>query len=120
MRNRQRGMTFLGWIFLLTPLVLVGYAALRLTPIYLNYMSVAKAVEQTAMEVGEGPINPAGVRVQLEKHLDIEGISTPNAKDVKIERDGDGWVMIAAYEEVAPIAGNVSLLVQFDKRVKLK
>ena len=119
MRSSQRGVTFVGWIFLLAPLALVLYCAVRLTPIYLNYLSIAKAVEQTAKEADTGNVNPAVIRVALDKRLDVEGVSGFSAADVKIERQADGWVMIADYEDVFPVVANVSVLVQFDKRVKL-
>ena len=44
-RSRQRGVTFLGWMFLLIPLAMVVYAGIRLAPMYLNYMRVARSVE---------------------------------------------------------------------------
>jgi Domain of unknown function (DUF4845) len=119
MRSRQRGVTFLGWVFLLAPLALVLYCGVRLTPIYLNYLSISKAIELTAKEADTGNINPAVIRVALDKRLDVEGVSGFSAADVKIERDGEGWVMIAGYEDVFPVVANVSMLVQFDKRVKL-
>ncbi len=65
-------------------------------------------------------VNPAELRVSIDKRLDIEGINTPTAKDIDIHREGDGWVAIADYEEVAPLFGNVSLLLQFHKQVKLQ
>jgi hypothetical protein len=120
MRNRQRGVTFLGWVFLLAPLAVVLYCGVRLTPIYLNYLSIAKAVDLTAKEADSGPVNPAVIRVALDKRLDVEGINGFSAADVKIEREGDSWVMIAAYEDTFPVVANISMLVQFDKRAKLQ
>ncbi len=50
MRNRQGGVTTIGWLVLLTPFAIVLYAGIRLAPIYLNYMKVVRAVEQAATE----------------------------------------------------------------------
>lgn len=119
MRSRQRGVTFIGWVFLLAPLALVLYCVIRLTPIYLNYMSISKAMEQTAKEADAGNPNAAVLRVALDKRLDIEGVSGFSAQDVKIERSGNDWVMSAGYEDVVPMLANISLLVQFDKKIKL-
>jgi len=52
MRQTQRGITLLGWMLLLIPIVIIAYAAIRVTPIYLNYFRVVKAHEQTAAEGG--------------------------------------------------------------------
>jgi hypothetical protein len=122
MRKQQRGVTFLGWVILLIPFALVVYIAIRLTPIYLNYMAVSKAMTNLASETAEGsPVNEPALRVSLDKSFNIEGINTPSVKqDFKVQRDGDDVVGIIEYEEVAPMIANVSILVQFKKKVKLQ
>lgn len=122
MHKYQRGVTMIGWLLLLMPIGLIVYVLIRATPIYLNYLHVSKAMEQLASESkGEsGSINPVDVRQQLEKRFDIEYVSNPAAKDIDVHRDGDHWVAAATYEEVVPLFGNASLLLQFDKRVDLK
>jgi Domain of unknown function (DUF4845) len=119
--KNQRGVTFLGWVLLLIPVGVIVYAGIRVTPIYLNYFHVVKALQQQSSESkGEGTINPADVRMSLEKRFDIEYVSNPSAKDIDVHRDGDHWVAVANYEEVAPLFGNVSLLMQFNTQVDLK
>ena len=54
MRHSQRGITLIGWLVLLVPIAIVVYAGIRLAPIYLNYMRVAKALSQTASEAKTG------------------------------------------------------------------
>lgn len=121
MRKSQRGITVIGWMVLLIPVGIVGYAGIRLAPIYLNYFRVVKVLEQTVSEAkGEGTLNPAEIRGSIEKRFNVEYVDTPDAKDIDIHRDGDHWVAIAKYEELAPLFGNISLLLQFDKQVELK
>jgi len=116
MRHSQRGITFIGWLVLLVPVAIVGYAGIRLTPIYLNYMRVAKSLAQTASEAKGESANAQSLRVSLEKHFDIEGIEHPAVSDVDIHRESDHWVVVTDYEDVVPLIGNVSLLVQFHKQ----
>jgi hypothetical protein len=121
MRNRQRGVTAIGWLFLLLPIAVVGYAGIRLTPVYLNYTKVARALEQTAAEYkDDSSATAANLRVSLEKRLDIESVNYPQAKDIVVKRDGRAWVMQAAYEDVAPLFANISLLVAFDRTVEVR
>ena len=42
MRNHQQGMTFIGLLFVLAMAGVIVYAGIRLAPLYLNYMKVAK------------------------------------------------------------------------------
>jgi hypothetical protein len=120
MHRQQRGITLIGWIFLLAPLAIVGYAVLRLTPIYLNYGKVVRTMEQVA-EISrvEDSVNVTQLRTDIEKRLDIESVSFPTAKDFVIRRDGQSWVIEVAYEDAAPFISNVSLLVAFKKAVRI-
>jgi hypothetical protein len=121
MPKNQRGVTMLGWLLLLIPVGVIAYAGIRVTPIYLNYFHVVKALQQQSAESkGEGTINPADIRQSLEKRFDIEYVTNPAAKDIDVHRDGDHWVAVANYEEVAPLFGNMSLLMQFNTQVDLK
>jgi Domain of unknown function (DUF4845) len=118
MRSTQRGVTVVGWLFLLTPLAIVLYSGMRLTPVYLNYMKVAKAMDQAGGEI-KGPVDPTAIRNAIDKHLMIEVIDYPTGKDMKITRDGTGWLVESQYEDEAPLFGNISLHVSFDKTVKI-
>jgi hypothetical protein len=121
MPKSQRGVTFIGWLVLLTPVAIIVYAGIRLTPIYLNYFHVVRSLEQLAADSKDDPqINPVSVRNALERRFDVEYVDRPSAKDIDVHREGDHWVAVAEYEDLAPMVGNVSILVQFNKQVILK
>jgi hypothetical protein len=123
MRHSQRGITFIGWLFLLVPIAIVVYGGIRLAPMYLNYMRVAKSLSRMVTETqgaGTTAATPQAMRVTLGKLFDIESIEHPDIKDIDIHREGDHFVAIADYEDVAPMFGNVSLLVQFHKQVDMQ
>ena len=118
MRSKQAGITFIGWLFLLAPLAIVVYAGIRLTPIYLNWMKVAKTLEQVKTEIKDsGNISLEQVSRAIGNHLDIEGVDFPNVKDIKVTRQGRSWVIQAAYDDQAPLFANIFILVSFDKTV---
>lgn len=118
MRNRQKGVTFIGWLFLLTPIAIVGYAGIRLAPLYLNYMKVVKALDQAGGEV-KGGASPQSIRASIDKHFEIDMVDYPTTKDMKITRDGGIWLVESKYDDDAPLFANVSLHVTFDKVVKI-
>jgi hypothetical protein len=116
MRFRQRGMTFIGWLFLLTPLAVVGYAGVRLAPVYLNYMKVVRALNLVASDAN-GNSNPQSIRTTIDKHFEIDMVDYPTSKDIKVTRNGTGWDVEASYDDEAPLFANISLHVAFDKTV---
>jgi hypothetical protein len=100
----------------------VGYVAIRLVPIYLNYMRVAHSMEQTSseMKIDEGAaLTPVLIRANLAKHFDIDSITFPTVNDVTVTRDGAGWTLEAKFEDTTPIFGNISVVVDFDKVTKI-
>ena len=119
MRNRQLGVTAIGWLFLLTPLAIVVYAGIRLAPVYLNYMKVVKAMEGTVGELKAGGINPQSIRSTIDKHFEIDMVDYPQVKDMKITKDGGAWLVESQYDDEAPLFANLSLRVTFDKKVKI-
>lgn len=118
MRSRQRGVTALGWLFLLTPLVIVVYAGVRLAPVYLNYMKVVRALDLVASD-STGNSDPRAILTTIDKHFEIDMVDYPTTKDIKVTRaDTGGYKVEASYDDEAPLFGNISLHVVFDKVVK--
>ena len=120
MRSRQRGATFIGIVVIVAILGFAVYAGIRLVPIYLEYMAVARALDQTAKEHSGGPTTPTQLRASLERRWTIENIDSVQPPDIEIKKAGTGWTLRAWYRAEAPFIGNVSLVADFDKTVEVK
>jgi hypothetical protein len=118
MRNRQQGVTAIGWLVLLTPFVIVGYAGIRLAPLYLNYMKVVRAIDNAASAAKGAPGDASAIRSAIDRHFEIDMVEFPTIKDIQVRREGGAWVIEAKYEDEAPLFANVSLHVLFDKTVR--
>jgi hypothetical protein len=120
MRNHQQGVTFIGLLFILALVGVVVYAGIRLAPLYLNYMKVARTMESVAAEVkGDNP-DPATMRIAIDRHFNIEDPSGVTTKDIEITKDDGGVQMHVAYDDAVPYVGNVSLSVHFEKTVTVR
>jgi hypothetical protein len=120
MRSRQRGATFLGMVTIIAILGFALYAGIRLTPLYLEYMAVVRALEQTAQEHEDGPTTPQQLRTSLDRRWTIEDIHSLEPNEIEIKKEGSGFTMRAWYRAEAPFVGNVSLVADFDKLVSVK
>ena len=118
-RQRQRGATFIGIVVIVGILGFALYAAIRLTPVYIEYMAVARALEQTAKEFAGGPSSPQDLRNSLDRRWIIEDIHSIEPKDIEIKKAGSGFTMRAWYRAETPFIGNVSLIADFDKTVRV-
>src|SRR5712671_6813795 len=54
----------------------------------------------------------------IDRHFEIDMVDYPTTKDIQIRREGTKWVIEAKYDDEAPMLGNVSLHVTFDKVVR--
>lgn len=121
MRSRQAGVTFIGWVILLVPVAIVGFAGIKLSTLYMNNFKVSKVLEQTAKSAGDsGPGTPMAVRQEIARRFDIEGVEVPTADDIAVEKDGDDWIIASDYTRETELIGNLALRVHFEKRVVLK
>ena len=119
MRHRERGVTFLGWILILIPVGMVLYAGIRLTPVYLEYTKIARTLEQVGDEFSDQTIETRVLRAAIEKRFDIEGVNIINKDDVKITKTGTGFSVTVDYFDTVPFMGNVLLMAEFKKTVRL-
>jgi hypothetical protein len=117
MRN-QRGVTMIGWIFLLIPMVVVLYAALRVGPEYFNYYKVVTAMNETATQLkSDGTLTVQTIKSSLAKRFDTGYIDNPRIDDMEFQKVENGWQMTANYERTQKMFGNLHLLMAFDKTV---
>lgn len=120
MRNHQQGMTFIGLLFVLAMAGVIVYAGIRLAPLYLNYMKVAKAMDAVATEVkGDSP-DPGVIRGLIDRHFTIDDPTGVDAKDIQITKDDGGVQMHVAYDDSVPFLGNVSFSAHFEKSVTVR
>ena len=119
-RRRQLGMTFIGLLCILVLVGAIGYAGVRLVPVYLNYMKLARTMESAASEFKGETVTLDGVRKSLDRHWAIEDITAVDQKDIEITKDDNGLQLHVAYDDAVPYIANVSLSVHFDKTVKVQ
>ena len=118
--RRVRGMTTIGMLILVAFVGLFAFAAIQLTPVYLNYMKVASVVDGVKEEFdGQGP-SIGAIRKSIERRFAIEAVSVIEPKDIKVSTDPGGFLVDASYEHSVPYVANVYFTVRFDKRVVVR
>jgi hypothetical protein len=119
--RKQRGVTAIGWVFLLIPMALTLYALIRVGPVYLNYWRIVDAMQKTASELkSDDTLNANTIRRSLEKRFDVGYVDKITEKDIEVKKGGDGWEMTADYEGEAPLFSNVILVMAFNRTVVIK
>jgi len=122
MRNKQRGMTFIGMSILVAFLGVVGFGILQLVPVYLENMKVVQSVNQVKVELDNTKPDAVSIRKALQRRLiveDLRQIQKDIKKDFTIKRSDAGYQLTAKYERRKSYVANVSLLVEFEHSVEI-
>jgi hypothetical protein len=117
--RKQRGMTLIGMVIVAFIAGIFVLAGLRLTPIYLEYMNIDSAMKSMKRDLDGSNAGPAQIRTALERRFDIDNVKSLRARDIKVERTANGYMVHATYESRAPFIANVYFLVDFNKTVEV-
>ena len=113
--GRQLGATLLGYIILTLFIGVFAFGAIRLTPVYLNYMKVVGVVDGIHTEFdGQNPTR-AAIRSSIARRFDVESVGVLNHRDVSVSPVDGGFEVAAVYNHTAPFIGNISFTVHFNK-----
>jgi len=105
----QRGISITGLIFVLAVLGVAGIFAMRLIPAYVEFNAIKKAAEQAKQSGG----TVREMQAAFDRHADINNVEAIAGRDLVITRDSGTPEVSFAYEKRLPLAGNVSLAIDF-------
>lgn len=114
-KREQAGATTLGLIILVAFVGIFAFAAIRLTPVYLNYMKVVGVIEGVYEEFDGQNATRASIRSSLVRRFDVESVSVISARDVSVTAVDQGFEVSAQYDHTAPFISNISFTVSFNK-----
>jgi hypothetical protein len=116
--RQQNGVTAIGWLIILGLIGFFVLLILKMYPAYYEYYTVSSTLE--TMTKDSGFENPTEIRKAAERRFDISYVTTVTPKDLKIKPYGQYWLVAAKYESRVHLFYNVSVVMDFDKQVKVK
>ena len=84
MISKQRGMTLIGFLIVLSVALFVAYIAMKLVPIYLNHYSVVSSMKSLAAEPDAANMSEARLRDLLSRKFSTSYVKHVNARDIEI------------------------------------
>ena len=120
-RKRASGLSLIGFLMLLGVIGFFGYMAMRLVPMYLEYMGIVKAMEQMRAEPNAGNMSPEEIRRDLMFKLSTQYVDEAAipAQAIRIVRENNAMTLRITYERRVPFLYNLELLGNFDKTMSL-
>ena len=113
MKNRQRGISFIGILFVGGVLAFAGVIAAQVFPTLVEFQAITKAASKAA----EGNTVPE-VRSIFDKAAAIDDIKSISGKDLEVGKNGDKVTVSFAYNREIHNGGPVYLLLKYTGRSK--
>ena len=120
MKSKQTGMTLLGFIIVLAVAGIFAYVGMKLVPMYTEFFSVKTAMKDLANDPGIANQDPAKIRDLFFRKLYVS-YSDDNIKqeNVKLTRQGPGWLMEVNYEVRKPMIAYLDVVARFNRSEQL-
>ena len=113
LRSRQRGITFLGLVFVGGVLAVSGVIAAQVVPTFIEYQAVIKAANRAK----EGT-SVAEVRAAFDRSAAVDDIKAITGKDIEVTKEGDKVVVAFAYQREIHLVGPAWLTLKYEGRTK--
>jgi hypothetical protein len=110
--RKQQGITLIGFIFMAAFVAGAGVLVFRAVPIYNEYLTLKKILKNIDLQNNEA--TPASIRQQFDRKTAADYIYDVHARDLEITKENGKIIISIPYNRTVPIAGNVSLLFDFE------
>jgi hypothetical protein len=111
--QRQRGVTFVGMIFIGGLIVFVAVIGLRLIPAYIEYATILNHVRDLARSPDARGASEREIQQLFNRRAQIDNVSAVTGDDLEVTKDGDQVHIVAAYSTKVKLIGNVSACIDF-------
>jgi Domain of unknown function (DUF4845) len=113
MKHQQRGISFIGILFVGIVVACTFVLGAQVLPTLLEYQAITKA----ATKASAGSTVPE-VRMIFDKAGQIDDIHSISGKDLEVTKDGDKIVVAFAYTKEIHMAGPAFLLLKYNGQSK--
>jgi len=112
---KQRGITFGGFIMVLALLGGLAIFSMKLIPAYMENGKVQKAFDAITHDPAMQTATVAEIKDSFYKRaITMDSVTGVSTDDIVISREGGSLALSASYSKKIPLAGNVSLLIEFN------
>ena len=111
--KRQRGVTFVGMVFIAGLIVFAAIIGLKLIPAYIEYATVVNHLREIARSPDARGASPKEIQGMFKKRAQIDAIDVVKGDDIEVEKEGDQVVLRANYSTKIKLFGNLNACIDF-------
>jgi hypothetical protein len=111
--NRQRGVTFIGMVFISMLVVFAAIAIIRVVPAYIEYGTIVRHLKQLAQAPESRAGSARDIQVAFDRRAQVDDIRSISGMDIEVIREGETVSLTAEYSRKIKLMGNVSACIDF-------
>lgn len=110
----QRGFSFSGFLVVAVLLIFLAIGGMKVIPAYVQNAEIKNILDSITRdpEMQNAPIK--SIRESFSKRAMMNNISIVKAEDIEIGKDGANLSLSVSYQVKIPLAGNASILFDFE------
>ena len=117
MRKKQLGISLMGLMVGAAIFITLAMVGMKLTPSYIEFFAVKKAVNALAGEA-KGGATAAEIKKSFDQRATIDDINSIKGADLDVTKDGGAIVISASYRKEIPLFANLGVYIEFNASSK--
>ena len=117
MRRNQLGLSLGGLMVGAVLLIALAMIGLKLTPSYIEFFAIKKAVNAIAAD-GRGGASVKEIRASFDNRATIDDITSVKGSDLEVTKDSGGVQVSVSYRKEIPLVANVGVFIEFNAASK--
>lgn len=108
--RKQKGLSLIGLLLVSALVIGVAVVGMRVVPSVIEYYTILKHIKSVA---NSGASTVTEVRVAYDRQASVDETPSVTGADLEITKEGNQVVIYFEYAKRIPIAGNVSILIDY-------
>lgn len=118
MHQRQRGISFIGFIVVLAVAGFFLFLGMKIGPTYIEYYSIRNAVNKVAAEAQAPDVNT--IRRAMDRQMTIDYADSYKPEFVRVVREGNQLNLVLNYEIRKPLIYNLDFVAKFQHSAPIR
>jgi hypothetical protein len=117
--SRQRGMTFFGFVWMMSLVGFFSLLVIKIGPLYLDHYKVVSSLESLKQDPELPSMNRQQVVAALDKYWEINMVTGATRDSVNLSRDQNGTRVEVVYDATTNVMGNLDVVIHFSDAIEV-
>lgn len=118
--GREKGISFLGILFVAIVVVFSALILIRIVPPYLDFYQVKDSLDILAKDPATAGMSKARLREMFSRRLHVNNINNIDPNKLEIENDKGKTKLVIKYETRVHVMGNLDAVINFESQAMVE